>query len=95
MIPRSSIHPFDKDVPRPVNVEGRVTEMATAPNVGTSESTDKAVRVVIFDIAHYWFENLHIKVNQINNREIRLHDISNAIFLALLQIFRAYGFEHA
>lgn len=48
MIPQSLVHSFGENVPLPTYVEGGVTEMATAYNVGTSETTDTALQVIKF-----------------------------------------------
>lgn len=53
-----------------VDVEGEVTEMAAAPNIGTSKTAGTAVGVTKVDVAYYHQDNLLLKVDWINDLEI-------------------------
>lgn len=44
MIPQLPVHPPGKNLSQPADVKGGVTEMAKAPNDGTSQTTGTTVR---------------------------------------------------
>lgn len=69
MIPKSFILPFGIKLPPPADVKGEVTQVATAPSDGGSETTGTAARVTKFDVAHYSHKDLLLGVKQLNRLE--------------------------
>lgn len=68
--------------------------MTTAPSVSTSGVFCRAVRVTKFDFAHYRQKDVLLRINQINELEVPLHDISDAHLPSLVQSLCVYWFEH-
>lgn len=54
-----------------------------------------ALREKNFDVARYRHENLLLKVNQSDEFEILLRNISDALVISPAQPFCTYGFDHA
>lgn len=52
------------------------------------------MQVIKFDLAHYFQEDVLLRVNKINDTEIALLFIRNVSILSLVESFHAYEFEH-
>lgn len=77
----------------PADVKG---EVLPEPNVSSdvvSETADTTVEVRKFDVVQYRHKDVLLIVNQINNSEIALCDITNAHDFSFVQFSRAYGFD--
>lgn len=94
IVSQSSVHLSDKNVPPSSNVDDEVTEMATALNSGTSETSSTAVRVTELSISNYHHEALLLKVNRIIDPEIPLRHINDVRVLFFELIFHVYAFDH-
>lgn len=95
MIPQSSLKSFRKDVPPPAKVKVRVIQVATGPKVSTFETTGTPSRLTKFDVAHCHHQDLLFRVNQNEDTEISLLDISDAYAHFLARSIRAYGLKNA
>lgn len=79
----------------PADVEEKVVVVATASSDSASETTNTAVRVTRFDVAHYRYEDPLLILNQVNDSEIPLRESINGNVFSLVQTFRACGFGQA
>lgn len=68
---------FGEDVPLSADVKGEITDTATAPNVDTSGTTRRAVRVMRLDVAHYLYKDPLLRSNQIDDPEFPPCNISS------------------
>lgn len=84
MIPQWPVHSSSEDVPPSANIEREVTKVARAPTVDISDTTSTAVGVIRFNVTFNNHEYPHLKVNQINELETPLLDITavQVLFLA-------------
>lgn len=95
LIPQSPVHLSSKNMPPTAGVNGEVADLATAPDDGTSETTCTALWVKKFDVADYRHEDLLLKIDQIDDLEIPLPDMSDPHLFSLAQSFPLYRFNHA
>lgn len=94
MVIQSAFHYSAKKLSAPADVIEEVIPMPTGSSDGASETTGTALQVTKIDVAQYHHENVLPKVNQINEPDIALHDISDAHILSFVQFFLAYGSDH-
>lgn len=83
------------DGPLLENGDGEITERATPGNVGTSDATDTAVRVPLFDLDQQCRKDPLLKIYQINPPEIFLRDIGDAQVFSVSKSFGAYELDYA
>lgn len=95
MILQSSVHPSRKKLPLPANVDGEITELAAASIVGTVEAKSTGAWVTNFGAVHHRHEDLLLRINQINDIDIHLHDISVVHIHCFAHSIRVYWFAHA
>lgn len=81
MISQSTVTSFAGKLSWPSSVKEEVTLLPIAPSEGTFQTTDMAVRLTKFDVAHYGLENILLRVNQSADPEIALGDISEFLVL--------------
>lgn len=95
MIMLSPIDPWSKNVSPSEDVKSEVTEMMTTSNDGAIKTTDTVVGLTKLGVAHYRYEKLLLRVNQICVLETFLNHVRDAYVISLAQSFRAYGSDHA
>lgn len=94
MNPRSLVHSSGKELSPPTNVKQEVTQVQIKPSGGDYETTDAAVLVSNFELAHYGHKDSLLRVHPINDPDIPLHDTSDAHVLSPVQFFQANGLDH-
>lgn len=63
MIPQIPVFPSSKELLPSANVEGRITQLIKRLSDLAFETTDTAVPLTNFDVAHHCRENLLLSVN--------------------------------
>lgn len=59
----SPVHPSRKDVSLSADIEGKVTEIASVPNVATHQTTVTVVWLKKFDVVYYQHKDLLFRAN--------------------------------
>lgn len=95
MMPQSFLPASVMELPPPGDVEEAVTLAATAFSDRLFMIVGTVVRETEIDNARYRHEDLLLKVNQINEPETPLRDMSDAHVRSLERFFRTCRFDYA